>query len=81
MCAWLEGPEHRPGGLRVRRGQLRSVPSTPPPRETAQLQGKWVEEACVKTHMGWGGAVMYDCHYLGVLHVTQDEACEWSGHM
>ena len=34
-----------------------------------------MEEACVKTHMGWG-AVMYDCHYLGVLHVTQDEAHE-----
>lgn len=34
--------------------------------------GRWVEEACAKTHMGWG-AVMYDSHHLGVLRVAQDE--------
>lgn len=35
----------------------------------------------MKTHMGWGGAVMYDGHHLGVLRVAQDEAREWSEHM
>lgn len=46
--AWRAAGEERPASQCP-------LHTRPPPHETAQPQGKWVEEACVKTHMGWGG--------------------------